>query len=60
MKKSSTTLNTIIEDMDNEDSDLTDSYDDDKENSHFQFEETDWFQGVHQITGILPNKKLHV
>ena len=47
-------LNTIIEDMDNEDSDLTNSDDDDgEENSHFQFY---WFQGVNQTTGLLPNK----
>ena len=42
--------------MENEDSELTNSDDDDEEKSHFQFEETDWFQGVHQITGVLPNK----
>ena len=57
MKKVFTTLNNIIEEMDNEDSDLTDSDDDDKEKSHFQFEETDCFQGVHQITGVIPNKR---
>ena len=33
-----TTFNTIIELMDNKDSDLTDSDDYDKEKSHFQFE----------------------
>ena len=42
MKKVFTILNTRIEDMDNEDSDLTNPYDDGDENSHFQFEETDW------------------
>ena len=47
-------LNTIIEEMDNEDSDLTNSYDDEgEENSHFQFY---WFQGVNQTTVLLPNK----
>ena len=43
MEKSFTTLNTKIEDMDSEDSDLTDSDDYDKEKSHFQFEKIDWF-----------------
>ena len=43
--------------MDNEDSDLTDSDDDDKENPHFQLEEIDRFQWLHQITGVLPNKR---
>ena len=51
------TLNARIEDMDNEDSDLTNSDDDDEEKSYFQFEETDWSQGVHQLTGALPNKR---
>ena len=60
MKKAFTTLNTRIEEMDNEDSYLTDSDDDHKEKSHFHFEETDWFQGVHQITGVPLNKKLRV
>ena len=55
-KKSFKTLNNRIEEMENEDSDLTDSDDDDKEKSHLQFDETYWFQGVHQITGVLPNK----
>ena len=41
MEKAFTTLNTRIEEIENEDSDLTDSDDDDKENPHFQFEETD-------------------
>ena len=41
MNKEYTTLNAIIEGMDNKESELTDSDDDDKENSHFQFEETD-------------------
>ena len=41
--------------MENEEYDLTNSDGDDKVNSHFQFEEIDWFQGVHQITGVLPN-----
>ena len=50
MKKEFITVNPIIEDMDNEDSDLTNSDDNDIEKSHFQFEETDWFQGVHEIT----------
>ena len=27
-----------------------------KKKSHFHFEEKYWFQGVHQITGVLPNK----
>ena len=54
MKKSFTTLNSIIEDMDNEDSDLTNSDEDDEENSHFQFEEIYWFQVVHKITVVLP------
>ena len=44
--------------MDNEDSDLTNLDDDEQENSHLQFEETDWFQGVHQITVVLPNESL--
>ena len=57
MKKVLTPLNNIIEEKENEDSDLTDSDDDDKEKSHFQFEETDCFQGVHQITGVIPNKR---
>ena len=56
MNKESTTLNAIIEGMDNKDSELTDSDDDDKENSHFQFGETDWFQGMHQPIRVLPNK----
>ena len=38
MKKVFTTLNTIIKDMDNEDSYLTNSDEDDKEKFHFQFE----------------------
>ena len=42
--------------MDNKDSDLTKSDDDGKEKSHFQFEETYWFQGLHQTTGVMPNK----
>ena len=42
--------------MENEDSNLTNSDDDEKEKSHFQFEEIDWFQGVHQIIGVIPNK----
>ena len=46
MESSFTTLSTVIEDMENEDSDLIDSDNDDEENSHLQFEETDWFQGV--------------
>ena len=41
IKKSFTTLNTIIEEMENEDSEFTDSDDDDEEKSHFQFEEKD-------------------
>ena len=41
--------------MENEDSEFTDSDDDDEEKSHFQFEEKDWFQVVHQITGVIPN-----
>ena len=56
MKKVFTALNNRIEDIDNEGSDLTDSDDDDEEKSHFQFEGKYWFQGVHQITGVLPNK----
>ena len=42
--------------MKNEDSDLTDSDYSGKEKSHLQFGETDWFQEVHQTTGVLPNK----
>ena len=42
--------------MENKDSDFTNSDKDEEEKSHFQFEETDWFQGVHQITGVLRNK----
>ena len=39
-KKALTTLNKKIEEMNNKDSDLTDSYDDDdEENPHLQFEE---------------------
>ena len=56
MESSFTTLSTVIEDMENEDSDLIDSDNDDEENSHLQFEETDWFQGVHQITGVVSKK----
>ena len=57
MKNSFTRLNTIIEDTENGDSDLTNADDDDvNEKSYFQFEETDWFQGVHQTTRVLPNK----
>ena len=40
MKKSFTNLDTIIEYMENEDSELTDSDYDDEENSNFRFEET--------------------
>ena len=50
MKKSFTTLNTKIEDINNEGSELTNSDDYDKEKTHFQFEVTDCFQGVHQTT----------
>ena len=50
-----TTLNTIIEEMENTQSDLSNS-DDNKEKSHLQFEETDWSQGMHQITSVIPNK----
>ena len=39
-KKSFTTLNTIIKEMENEDSDLNNPDDDGKEKSHFQFQET--------------------
>ena len=49
-------MNTRIEDMENKDSDFTNSDDDGKEKSHFQFEETYWFQVVHQTTGEIPNK----
>ena len=38
MKRAFTTLNTIIEDMENEDSELTNSDYDDDEKSYFQFE----------------------
>ena len=41
--------------MNDEYSDLTNS-DDDEKKSHFQFEERHWFQGVHQTTGVIPNK----
>ena len=41
--------------MDHEDFDLTNPYEYDKENSHLQFEETDWFHGVHQTTGVPHN-----
>ena len=37
-------MNNIIEEMDNEDSELTDSDYDDEKKSHIQFEERDWFQ----------------
>ena len=50
MKKSFTRLNTIIEDTENGDFDLTNADDDVNEKSYFQFEETDWFQGVNQNT----------
>ena len=56
MKKAFTILDTKIVDMENEDYDWTDSDDDDKYNSHFQFEETYWFQGVHQTTVVIPKK----
>ena len=49
-------MNTIIEEIDNEYSDLTNSDDEDKETSHFHFEEIEWFEGVHQTTGELPNR----
>ena len=52
MKKLFTILNTRIEEMENEDSDLIDSDDNNKEDSHLPFEETYWFQGVNQITGV--------
>ena len=55
MKNQFINMITIIEKMENEEYDLTNSDGDDKVNSHFQFEEIDWFQGVHQITGVLPN-----
>ena len=42
--------------MKNEDSDLVDSYYDEEEKSNFQFGGTDWFRGMHQITGVLQNK----
>ena len=48
MKKSFKILSNRIEDMDNEDSDLTNLGDDAKEKSHLNFEETDW--------PALPNK----
>ena len=44
--------------MENDESDLTNSDYDGKLKSHFQFEEIEWFQGVHQITGVLPNKRI--
>ena len=49
-------MNSKIEEIENEDSDSTDSDDDDGEKSHFQFEGTDWFQGVHQTTVLIQNK----
>ena len=49
-------MDTKSEETENEYSDLTDSDYYDKEKSHFQFEEIDWFQRVHQTTGVLPDK----
>ena len=53
MKKSFTSLNTRIEEMKNEDSDLINSYDEGEEKSKFQFEEIYWFQGVDQTTVVV-------
>ena len=55
-KKTFTTLNTRIEDMDNEDFDLTNSDDYGKERSHLLFKETYCFKGVPQTIGVLPSK----
>ena len=43
--------------MDNKESELNYSYGDGDGNSYLQFEETEWFQGVHQITGVILNKR---
>ena len=56
IKKVFTTLNTRIANIENKYSELTNSDDDDKENLDLQFEDTYWFQEVHQTTGVLPNK----
>ena len=53
IKKVFTILNAIIKDMENKDSELTNSEEDGNENSHLQFEGTDWLQGVYQTTGVL-------
>ena len=50
-------MNTRIEEMENKDSNLSNSDNDYEEKSHFQFEEIDWFQGVHQNPGVIPNKR---
>ena len=50
MKKVFTTLNTRIEEIEHEDSDLTNLDEDNKEKWHFSFEESEWFQGVYQTT----------
>ena len=55
-ENSFTTFNTIIEEIENEESDLTDSDGDDKEKSQFKFEEAYLFQEFHQIAVVLPNK----
>ena len=57
MTKVFTTLNTKIEEIENEDSFLSDSDCDDKKKSHLQFGETEWFQGVRQTTVVLPNER---
>ena len=49
-------MNIRIEEMEHEDSDLTNSDGEDKERQNLQFEETCWFQGVHQTTGVPHNK----
>ena len=51
-------MNNRIEDIDNGDSDLTNSDGNNKETLNFQFDETDWFQGVHHFTGVPQNKSL--
>ena len=51
-------MNTTIEEVEYEDSELTNEYEDDKYNLYYHFEESDWFQGVHQTIGVPQNKGL--
>ena len=53
IKKAFKTLNNIIEDMEHEDSEWTNSDEYDKEKLHFHFDESYLLQEVQQITGVL-------